>query len=419
MAKEASSWSILAFVTSLAAGNMLACSAKTVDLGGNNQLPSGLTYSTGVPTAPTNAVSGGDSTVSRIVAGEPTVSGMYATTLSPYAVDSGRLYWLSSFQTGSTQQYSLRSCAVDHCADSLMTHGTTQFTQSLGVTDPVETPMQVDGSDIYWRTLQESVFPSQIATSSKTPNSGISAVDFPWAVTADFVVKSGTIYACMQDVVVRCRASNCKPTSERFAMTPPAGESPLAFSHMLGQDDGFLYLTGGNTITIDWTLLRVPKDPNASYEILSPISPTSLGGFALYGDNMYWTEYEGAGRVLSCPKTGCMGAPKILMTGLNGPTSLAVDDDTIYVIEPPQVSMLMAISGSPTEVVLPGRVLKCPITGCAEPAVLYAGSDERLMTQLVVDDRFVYFYGSNCHIDFSSGSVDPWAPCAFIAAIPK
>jgi len=63
-----------------------------------------------------------------------------------------------------------------------------------------------------------------------------------------------------------------------------------------------------------------------------------------------------------------------------------------------------------------GRILKCPLTGCANPTVIYSRSDEVSMDELHVDDGFVYFHGSYCK--YADG-VNWYDGCAFIAAIPK
>jgi hypothetical protein len=89
---------------------------------------------------------------------------------------------------------------------------------------------------------------------------------------------------------------------------------------------------------------------------------------------------------------------------------LVADDDYLYILEAPHMNS----RGTDTTITRPGRILKCPLSGCAEPTVLYASTAEFSMDQLMVDDHFVYFAGTDC----SPNSV--WfSRCGFISAIPK
>jgi hypothetical protein len=66
----------------------------------------------------------------------------------------------------------------------------------------------------------------------------------------------------------------------------------------------------------------------------------------------------------------------------------------------------------------PGRILTCPITGCASPTVLYTATNDTALQSLAVDERFVYLGGSGC----SSDVVDfthTYQRCHHITAIPK
>jgi hypothetical protein len=50
---------------------------------------------------------------------------------------------------------------------------------------------------------------------------------------------------------------------------------------------------------------------------------------AVDGTNVYWTEFVVGGRVMSCPISGCAGQPKVWATG-GRPADVAVDAKAIY-----------------------------------------------------------------------------------------
>ena len=98
---------------------------------------------------------------------------------------------------------------------------------------------------------------------------------------------------------------------------------------------------------------------------------------------------------------------------------MAFDDSSVYVLEP-SVLQTTFVDGQHDEysVERAGRILKCPITGCSNPQVLYNSTTEFQMKNLVVDDRFVYFAGNYCTPgDMNSNGW--YDACAFIATIPK
>lgn len=146
------------------------------------------------------------------------------------------------------------------------------------------------------------------------------------------------------------------------------------------------------------------KDPHAALEILLSTWPTAAGERLLGRKRV-------DGQLLSCPKTGCADLnPTVITTGLEKPTGLAADDDSLYILEPPQYHD----TGTTFTMTRPGRILKCPLSGCVQPTVVYASTTEVWINQLKVDDRFVYFSGTDC------GPNLPWgSPCGLISAIPK
>jgi hypothetical protein len=167
----------------------------------------------------------------------------------------------------------------------------------------------------------------------------------------------------------------------------------------------------------------VPKDTTAAFEVLGELPPTKLAAITVYGDNIYWVENVALGQLMSCPKSGCAGTPTTLMTGLNKPTAMAFDESSLYVLEPPvstEPQSATPPSVVPITVTQTGRILKCPLTGCDNPQVIYTSTTEAKMENLVVDDRFVYFSGNYCAEDNLTFSYPGWSDgCSFIAAIPK
>ena len=422
MAKKISFGSCLSTVALLSAFGALSCSAKVVDLGSNPRGDStDPIYSSDPPPDTSASAIVAGTTAFRIVDKEYTnanyqygdCEGMlcdHEIYGNSFTVVSGRLYWVSRTYPGSNTRNFVRSCNIDHCASSLFTHYTTEFYGGCYQGDQdIQADFRSDASMIYWRNNCAG----EILYSPMDGHSAATSISATGAIYTNFVVDGGLFYATTDAAkILRCTASDCAPSLELFAMTPPAAEadSPLSSnSPIVAQDSDYLYLVDAANAR----LIRVRKDPKASFEVLVHLPKyIAIAQVVLQGDSLYWVENVLMGELKSCAKTGCADKPTTLMTGLHRPTSLAVDDSSLYVLEPPE------ITGADYSGVAPntGRILKCPTSGCTNPTVVYSRTDEMFMESLLVDDRFLYFSGNYCKRD---NYISWQGPCAYIAAVPK
>ena len=375
------------------------CSAKVVDLGGagNSTRP---VYAT---TTPPLDAGGGTATSFRIVDGEQLQCATYIEPIDMFTVSSGRLYWISEQMHGDTYDLQLKNCSVDGCASSFVNSSTFEGQNGCGSLGGY---IQVEGNTIFWNT--DDALYTQIWTTSTAPGAKVGALGLPSRLQGSFQISDGVAYATTNEsTIMRCDIANCGGTAQRMAMTAPAGEAPYSGQGVIfGQDSSMLYVFDSPRI------LRVAKNVNAVFEVLGQLSNVRRGSMVVHGDMIYWAEEVALGRVMACPTSDC-GAPITLVSGLNYPTAVAIDDDSLYVVEP----TYSHLSDDPYR--SGARVLKCPATGCDNPAVLYETASERLGRDLVVDDHLVYFRGNDC----TAADQDPnggwWNGCGFIAAIPK
>jgi len=422
MAKYVSLNWYLTTVVALAANVSLGCSAKVADLGNNPASDStDPIYSTDPP--PTTVSAGATdagTTAFRIVDRESAEFDFQDSSClgslcdSPsngesFTVVSGRLFWGSTSYPGSITRNSIRSCNVDNCASSLITHHTADvdIAGCHGSAQYIQPDIRSEAATIYWTNFCSTGYMS----SPMDGHSAAASISAPGIMSMGFAVDGGLLYsATTEATLLRCAASDCTNSLERFAMTPPVeeGNSGSSSGRVVAQDYDYLYL-----VDIDARLIRVKKDLNAPFEVLVHLPKGSpIGQIVLQGDSLYWVENVESGKLKSCTKTGCSDAPTTLMTGLHNPSSLAVDDSSLYVLEPPEVTVDQFADVTPNT----GRILKCQITGCSNPEVIYSRTNEMAMGGLLTDDRFLYFSGNYCkYVDRFT-----WhGTCGFIAAIPK
>jgi hypothetical protein len=207
-------------------------------------------------------------------------------------------------------------------------------------------------------------------------------------------------------------------------MNAPAGAVPFVGASLFGQDSDYLYLVGETGSPSVSRILRVQKDNSAPFEELGQMAnaPIAPDPFAVHGDNIYWLELVALGRILSCPKSGCGDSPKTIGGGLdllNNGAEIAVDDASVYILEYPLAELELGYGQTYVSVVSPGRILKCPLTGCDTPEVIYTGTSNLNMQNLLVDDRFIYFRGNDCTQANLDSSGAWFNNCGFIAVIPK
>ena len=98
----------------------------------------------------------------------------------------------------------------------------------------------------------------------------------------------------------------------------------------------------------------------------------SIGGAA--------ADPDGAGAILRCPKSGCNGAPEMLVAGRNHPTYLTADAERVYWIE----------DGSEAKGYADGAVAACAKSGCGGAARSVA-ERQYLPSAIAIDAGCVYW----------------------------
>lgn len=125
-------------------------------------------------------------------------------------------------------------------------------------------------------------------------------------------------------------------------------------------------------------LARVPRAGSAPYE---PIEPDWPYDYFIHGDQIYWTENGKPTAVYSCPKSGCTGEPAPVMNNIIYGQHITHDNDTIYVLDMPDMADPILLGGGQ-------RLLRCPMTGCNEPAIVLDGTVNP--TAVASDNEHIY-----------------------------
>ncbi len=395
-----------------------ARSAKTVDLGNNPNVQANPIYVDKPP--PTGAATGDNARGApfRIVDGEQDIDG----DAVQFTVDSGHLYWLHAEIAGTAYRYRLDNCAIDNCALTLASSDyRTEAELSFGT-------ILTNDDMVYWTQGRAEGDGYSTLIAPPFPSAGISEVTWPSPGIATFQVSDGMLYTLDKDVgnVQRCTGADCAATAEQLSIPAPPDATQFDFgqSTIFGQDSDYLYLVDKYEPASYTRLGRVRKDFSAPFEVITELSQTLAGPMAVCGENVCWAETVALGRLLSCPKSGCGSAATTLTSGLNLylRAMIAADDSSVYILDPPQIEDIANADDTvgTSRVMKPGHILKCPITGCDAPQVLYTSTTEVSMTNLLVDDRYVYFRGNGCAQSYRVLPQDGlYNNCAFIAAIPK
>ncbi len=147
-----------------------------------------------------------------------------------------------------------------------------------------------------------------------------------------------------------------------------------------------------------------PLAAGTDHRALSTSSPGSDGGdgspltivtddvdypwaLAADDDRVYFAEFGlygmANGDVRSCPVTGCDGGSLVYATGLETPSSLAIDDRSVYWV----TTDLYSSTG---DVLQPGAIASCPLAGCPDggPVRLAAAADPY---GIAIDADYVYW----------------------------
>lgn len=392
---------------------LMACSGKAADLGRDapKSEPDSPVYASGAPVArPLDGTQSADAPwklVDRLVA------------VDAIGVEHGRVFWVGRTATGDgfcSSPAAFYSCDVADCAATV---GTWQDSAGYGVRkiEVAEGRAHIGGEG------SNSGFAVAEMSSCAVGDCSRSTSDIVNLEVKDFVLSEGTVYALGYAVIVSCRAADCSSSIQRVPMRAPDGVESFLEGSRIAADDEYLYVLANQRI------LRVRKDGTMPFEVVVQTS-TSMAEIAVDQDNVYWSEPVMLGTLSACPKTGCQGAPEILVKNLNCPTKLLVDDTNLYFIEPRDTNGEYGSNWSAHH----DRLLRCSKLGCAEPTVVIEGAGIGASfnhdcpgydAPFVMDERFLYF--ASCDpallIEYDpmheSPSYPPAVPGCGIGVIPK
>jgi hypothetical protein len=400
----------------------VGCASKTADLGNDPDAspaptPSGPAYATTAPPATAGAVP--TTTPWKLVEG----SGMIQT----FGVDQGEVFWLAPIIVGqegplplsTTTGLALSHCKVDGCADTLQSSRVAETTWAADGTLP---PLGLSSQFVFW--------PDGISVVDYCPRDNCAS---PSKVNPDsasgwtYVLDGPNLFLAGDGGLVRCAADNCNATLTPVPVELPDGVARLDSRNRIVADQDYLYTVNG------YRILRMSKDGSMPVQVVVD-GEAFIGDIAVSGDSVFWTEHVAFGSVKACPKTGCVGTPRILVSGLHLPLSLAADAERVYFTEPREASRALNQCSSPgfsypcPPTTVPGsdRLSSCALGGCAGPTVL--AENAGIAGMVLVDDRFVYVLGSDLKLEAELWVVNAAPQVAqppefwgsfYIAALPK
>ena len=180
------------------------------------------------------------------------------------------------------------------------------------------------------------------------------------------------------DGAAACDLDDCASTYRKLEPSLPTGEPPLDGSIVTALDEDYLY----QYQFVGSRIVRFKKDGTGEVQVIAR-DQFDVPGIAVRDGHVYWTEYVSLGRLLRCPVTGCAGDPEVVASRLDHPTALALDADYVYFEEPDP-------PGSANSQLGTRHISKCAITGCVTPERL---TENGALSAPFVDDRSIYFLG--------------------------
>jgi hypothetical protein len=265
--------------------------------------------------------------------------------------------------------------------------------------DDLESPdrIELNSSQMFWPDIR---MPLSLASCPRRGCRAPQLVGFG-GDPGNFAVDDGHVYFLAgSTLVIGCEVSDCAHTASRFDVKAPPGETAFSLGEQVVVHEDYLYLHDARRI------IRIRKDGTAPFEVVARDVGLDIS-LAFNSSEVIWME-RGQGRLRACPKAGCAEAPRVLVSGLETPFDLAVDDQNVYFTEPENPS-----TDAPD---WPHLLSRCAVTGCDAPTVLV--SHEGVQGEIAIDDHFVYFAGSKCSEPTPSDMPDT-EPCGYLAAIPK
>lgn len=378
-----------------AATTALACSGKTADLG--NSARHDPIYA---ETAPPIATSGTHLPITR-----PWKLAEGLSSVHEFAVDQGQVFWLSATGDGDFGEQ-LFTCRVAGCRNTLDKLGEwPSWSKNVFPVEP--NALHVDETTVY----PTSGWSDMNAVTMACPRTGCLKGDSLFSADA----RQGMVLAAAGNMLLvlvadaernselySCESGHCLETMIALPRGPGLRQPGIYYS-AFEMDSEYAYIADRQDI------FRTRLDGTGATEVIAQGEQT-IGQLRLHGDSIFWTEHVAFGTVKSCAKAGCIGAPKLLVTNLDRPVSLVVDDEFLYVMEPCGNSMNWSRD----------RLLRCAITGCDVPTVLAENVGSLMSTYqpaLYQDADNLYFVASpSCSTAPASG-YDP--SDYYIAVVPK
>lgn len=361
------------------------CAEDSADLG--NSFGGSISYARSAPPEQLNEASLPLKSPWKLVEGAERIQGVYAL--------EGKTAWIERRYRLDTIE--LKQCKISGCRDSLATVDTWTEQDTTGY-DAVANGQLFRLS---WRPEPaEIAFCPHWDCTEPTPLWKSSSLPQGYAPSIIGATETSVLFSTGSPGLKFCQLDDCLGTLIELPDLPTSTQGLPVNVQAEAYDDRYVYLGGTDGI------YRMKLDGTGVAEPITPAEPR-FGRMVLSSDTLYWTETTALGSVKSCPKTGCLGAPIVLMSALNHPVELIVDNSHIYVMEPCY-----------TQDTLKGdRLLRCPLEGCDQPTVLTenVGSGDGL-TQ---DADHVYFVGSPTCNCMSSPSCSFKPGDNYVAVIPK
>jgi hypothetical protein len=306
-----------------------------------------------------------DSVGSDAGVGVPTVVIGHQHRALAIALDDTRVYW--STETAHpeiddpVEGGTVRSCAKENCAATLITYATSQNAFKI----------VVNKSRVYWSDTADQIFACPIEGCAGSP------IRIP-GDQSSFVVDDSHIYLMSNFSGELQRVSLEDRTTTKLA--EHLNSSEAAQGGTLVVDSSYVYWIVPGPLG---KVMRVRKDGSESAEavITGLHQPNSL---AVGPTGIFWTEHSTFGAVMSCPLNGCVGDPVVIASEQSYPYGLASGGDRIY--------WLLSLDGWqwPSEKHPRGNLLACASAGCGSSPELLT-TEVYLPQAVAADATHVYW----------------------------
>lgn len=282
-----------------------------------------------------------------------------------FGVDGEDLYWIvlddRPTEPPGNVAWHMNRCSLDDCAGTMQRLGGSTMGEYCISSDT--RPIAFDRDAAYF------------AAAGSTGCGMIRCDKDGWQGAVERIAESfpslgmlvgNTMYAWNDTTVVwRCQVPECAQSVAKDSVTQPIDGEKTDYAGPLWDADAE-YLYGS------WhaRILRIRRDTPSPFEVLARDEP-ALGGLVVQGDAMYWTESVTLGAVKTCPTTGCVDEPEIVLDGLDAPRQLTIDQNYLYVVEPMRFTWTTIAESIPGT----GRLVRHALDGSEPQRVLAEGRD--------------------------------------------